>query len=57
MPQFVRIRQSRPDNEDTQAYLRQTGRSAREIADGNAALRERHQHDITRQSQRGPGPR
>jgi hypothetical protein len=45
IPQWVRIRHQRPDD-DTQAYLQQTGRTAREIAQGNAMVRERQQNDI-----------
>jgi hypothetical protein len=44
IPQWVRIRHRRPDD-DTQAYLQQTGRTAWDIAQGNAAVRERQQHD------------
>jgi hypothetical protein len=45
IPQAVRQRRTQPDNDDTQAYLRQTGRSARDIAESNAALREQQQND------------
>ncbi|MGH3408631.1 MAG: hypothetical protein ACRDRJ_39980 [Streptosporangiaceae bacterium] len=45
LPQLVRSRRSQPDNDDTQAYLRQTGRSARDIAESNTALRARQQND------------
>ena len=46
IPQLVRKRRTRPDDDDdTQAYLRQTGRSARDIAESNAALRARQQRD------------
>ncbi len=45
IPQVVRARRSRPDNDDTQAYLRETGRSALDIAEGNAALRAQQQKD------------
>jgi hypothetical protein len=40
IPQLVRIRRQRPDDDDTQAYLKATGRSARDIAQGNARVRE-----------------
>jgi hypothetical protein len=45
IPQIVRSRSARrrPDDDDTQAYLKDTGRSARDIAEGNAALREQEQ--------------
>ena len=37
IPQLVRIRSQQPDD-NGQAYLKQTGRSARDIAKSNAAL-------------------
>jgi hypothetical protein len=37
-PQLVRERHQRPDYDDTVAYFKETGRSAQEIARGNAAL-------------------
>jgi hypothetical protein len=43
IPQLVRIRHQRPDDDDTQAYLKATGRSARDIAQGNARVREDQQ--------------
>jgi hypothetical protein len=43
IPQLVRIRHQRPDDDDTQAYLKATGRSARDIAQGNAQVREGQQ--------------
>jgi hypothetical protein len=42
IPQLVRIRHQRPDD-DTRAYLKATGRSARDIAQGNAQVREEQQ--------------
>ena len=45
IPQLVRKRRSQPGNDDTQTYLRQTGRSARDISESNAALRVRQQKD------------
>jgi hypothetical protein len=45
IPQLVRVRHQRPDD-DTRAYLKETGRSARDIADGNAAVRERQQDEV-----------
>jgi hypothetical protein len=44
IPQLVRIRHQRGD-EDTVAYLQQTGRSARDIAQGNAAVRSEQQDE------------
>jgi hypothetical protein len=46
IPQLVRVRHQRPDD-DTQAYLKQTGRSASDIAAGNAAARARQQSDVS----------
>jgi hypothetical protein len=43
IPQLVRIRHQRTDDDDTQAYLRQTGRSAQDIAKGNAQQRQQHE--------------
>jgi hypothetical protein len=40
IPQLVRIRHQRPDDDDTQAYLKATGRSVRDIAQENARVRE-----------------
>jgi len=44
IPQIVRVRHQRPDDDDTQAYLRATGRSAQDIAQSNARVREQQQH-------------
>jgi hypothetical protein len=44
IPQIVRIRHQRGD-EDTAEYLKKTGRSAGDIAQSNAAVRERQQDD------------
>ena len=53
IPQWVRIRHQRPDD-DTHAYLQQTGLTARDIAQGNAAMRERRQQsDISAERERG----
>jgi hypothetical protein len=43
IPQLVRIRHQRPDDDDTQAYLKATGRSAQDIAQDNARVREGQQ--------------
>lgn len=43
IPQLVRIRHQRPDD-DGQAYLKATGRSAQDIAQGNAQVRQRQQN-------------
>jgi hypothetical protein len=44
IPQLVRIRHQRPDDDDTQAYLKASGRSAQDIAQSNARVRERQQN-------------
>jgi hypothetical protein len=44
IPQLVRVRHQRPDSDDTQAYLQATGRSAQDIAQSNARVRERQQN-------------
>ncbi len=46
IPQLVRRRHTHPDNDDTQAYLEETGQSARDIAERNAALRTQQQAAI-----------
>lgn len=43
IPQLVRIRHQRPDD-DGQAYLKATGRSAQDIAQGNAQVRQQQQN-------------
>jgi len=43
IPQLVRIRHQRPDY-DTQDYLKATGRSAQDIAQSNARVKEREQN-------------
>jgi hypothetical protein len=49
IPQLVRIRHQRPDDDDTQAYLKATGRSAQDIAQGNARVRQpQHNADADR---------
>jgi hypothetical protein len=45
IPQLVRIHRQRPDYDDTDAYLRETGRSVRDIAQENAALQSRQRND------------
>jgi hypothetical protein len=44
IPQLVRIRRQRLDDDDTQAYLKETGRSAQDIAQSNAQVREQQQN-------------
>lgn len=52
IPQLVRIRHQQPDHDDTQAYLTATGRSARDIAQGNAVVRERQQNQARAPAER-----
>jgi hypothetical protein len=47
IPQLVRIRHQQLGEEDTRAYLKQTGRSAQDIAQGNAAVRKRQQDEAS----------
>lgn len=53
IPQLVRKRRQRPDDDDAQAYLKETGRSARDIAQGNAALESRQKNDARSQQASG----
>jgi hypothetical protein len=52
IPQLVRIRHQRGDD-DTRAYLQETGRSARDITLGNAQVREQQQDDDQAQEASG----
>ena len=45
IPQLVRVHRQRPDYADTEAYLKQTGRSVQAIAQENAALLSRQKDD------------
>jgi hypothetical protein len=53
IPQLVRKRRQRPDDNDTKAYLKETGRTPREIAQGNAALESRQENDASSQQASG----
>lgn len=53
IPQLVRSRRQRPDDADTQAYLEETGRSAQDIAQGNAAERERQENQAGSEAANG----
>jgi hypothetical protein len=53
IPQVVRIHRQRPDYDDTEAYLRQTGRSVRDIAQGNDALLSQQKSDARSQKASG----
>ncbi len=48
IPQLVRIRHQRGDD-DTAEYLKETGRSAGDIAEGNAEVREQQEDDAPAQ--------
>jgi hypothetical protein len=45
IPQLIRIRHQQPNDDDTRAYLRETGRSSRDIAQGNAEVRAQQEKD------------
>ena len=45
IPQLVRKRRQRTDDNDTEAYLKETGRSAQEIAEDNAAVESQQNDD------------
>jgi hypothetical protein len=49
IPRLVARRSNAWDDTDTQAYERETGRSAQDIAEGNAAVRARQQNDAAPQ--------
>jgi hypothetical protein len=55
LPQWVRKRRQRPDD-DTQAYLKEVGRSARDIAHGNAAELQQENEARSRQASGSDGP-
>lgn len=57
IPQLVRKRRQRPDDADTEAYLKETHRSARDIAQSNAALQSQQKNDArTQQASGSDGP-
>jgi hypothetical protein len=55
LPQWVRKRRARPDD-DTQAYLNEAGRSAQDIARGNAAELRQENEARSRQAIGSDGP-
>jgi hypothetical protein len=55
IPQLVRIRHQQPDNDDALDYEKETGRSARDIAQGNAAVRAQQESDARSQRASGSG--
>jgi hypothetical protein len=50
-----RIRRQHPDDDDALAYEKETGRSARDIAQENAALRAQQEGDVRSQQASGSG--
>jgi hypothetical protein len=58
IPQIVNRRNNPDDHADSQAYLKQTGRSAQDIARGNADLAYQQKNDAGSQQAGGSdGPR
>jgi hypothetical protein len=55
IPQLVRVRHQQPDDDDALAYEKETGRSVRDIAQGNAAVRERQEDDARSEHASGSG--
>lgn len=55
IPQLVRIRHQQPDDDDALAYEKETGRSARDIAQENAAVRAQQENDVRSQQASGSG--
>ncbi len=56
IPQFVRLRNQRLDDDDTQAYLKEVGRSAQEVAQGNAAELQKEIDAASQQAAGSAGP-
>ncbi|HTX82634.1 MAG TPA: hypothetical protein VME44_10670 [Streptosporangiaceae bacterium] len=54
IPQLVRIRHQQPDD-DALSYEKETGRSARDIAQENAAVRAQQESDVRSQQASGSG--
>jgi hypothetical protein len=53
IPQLVRIRHQQPDDDDALNYEKETGRSARDIAQENAAVRAHQESDVRSQQASG----
>ena len=53
IPQLVRKLRQRPADDDTKAYLKETGRSVQDIAQANAAVESQQETDS--QSQKPSG--
>jgi hypothetical protein len=45
IPQLVRRRNQQPEDDDSRAYLRETGRSAQDITQGNSGQAFRQEND------------
>jgi hypothetical protein len=46
IPQWVRVRRQHLDDDDTRAYLKETGRSVKDIEQGNAAIERQEQDEV-----------
>jgi hypothetical protein len=56
IPQLVRVRhQQREDDDDALAYEKKLGRSARDIAQGNAAVRKQQESESRSEQASGSG--
>jgi hypothetical protein len=55
IPQLVRKRRQRPDHQDTDAYLQETGRSVQDIEQGNAVVESEQENDARSQQASSPG--
>jgi hypothetical protein len=55
IPLARRVRNQQPDDEDAPAYEKETGRSARDIAEENAAVRAQQESDVTSQEANSSG--
>jgi hypothetical protein len=54
IPRLIAHRKNHPEDEaDSRAYMKETGRSARDIAQSNAALRSRQEDDARSQQASG----
>jgi hypothetical protein len=56
IPRLIADRKNHPEDQaDSRAYMKETGRSAQDIAQGNAALRSRQQDGARSQQASGSG--
>jgi hypothetical protein len=55
IPQLVRIRHQQPDDDDALDYEKKTGRSARDIAQENAAVRAQQERAAGSEHASGSG--